>query len=125
MLFFSLLLACNDNSLVVDGADSGSGSDPAGEDTAQAALDAMWDGARLVVESPVSGAFLPLDEDTLASLKVPSSYSGMSLVVEPLGIRARLVVPVEQIRGVTKLAEVLMRLQGGLGLGANVIQEVQ
>lgn len=63
MLFVTLLLACNDNTLVVDGAEDSGGADPAGEDTAQAALDAMWDGARLVVESPVSGAFLPMEEE--------------------------------------------------------------
>lgn len=64
MVLLTLLLACNDNTLVVDESEDGSGSDPAGEDTAQAALDAEWDGARLVVESPASGDFLPMGEES-------------------------------------------------------------
>lgn len=62
MLLLSILVACNDNTLIVDGAtDDGTGSDPT-SDTAQAALDAEWDGARLVVEAPLSGDFLPMGE---------------------------------------------------------------
>lgn len=62
MLLVSLLIACNDNTLIVDAEDTGgSGSDPA-DDSAQAALDAEWDGARLVIESPASGDFLPMEE---------------------------------------------------------------
>jgi hypothetical protein len=61
LLFF---VACQDNTLIVDGdASGGSSLDDTGTDD-QAALDAEWDGARFVIESPASASFLPLDEET-------------------------------------------------------------
>jgi hypothetical protein len=64
--------------------------------------------------------FLPLDEDTLESLVLPASYSGLSLVAEPAGLRTRTAMPVEQIRGILTLVEVFQKLQGGIGAGAGV-----
>ncbi len=82
---------------------------------------------QIVGESDIGKMFLPLDEETLKALELPSSYSGMSLVTEPQGLRVRTVIPVEQIRGAVKLAEVLQKFQGmGAGINAGVeIQEVQ
>ncbi len=60
MIAFLFALACTDNELVVDGSYSGTSmDDTAVED--QAELDALWDGARLVVEAPISGSFLPYE----------------------------------------------------------------
>lgn len=75
---------------------------------------------RIVGESDIGKMFLPLDEDTLESLVLPASYSGLSLVAEPAGLRTRTSMPVEQIRGVLTLVEVFQKLQGGMGAGAGV-----
>jgi hypothetical protein len=75
---------------------------------------------RIVGESDIGKMFLPLDEDTLESLVLPSSYSGLSLVAEPAGLRTRTVMPVEQIRGILTLVEVFTKLQAGMGAGGGV-----
>jgi hypothetical protein len=75
---------------------------------------------RIVGESDIGKMFLPLDEDTLESLVLPASYSGLSLVAEPAGLRTRTAMPVEQIRGILTLVEVFQKLQGGIGAGAGV-----
>jgi hypothetical protein len=75
---------------------------------------------RIVGESDIGKMFLPLDEDTLESLVLPASYSGLSLVAEPAGLRTRTAMPVEQIRGILTLVEVFQKLQGGMGAGAGV-----
>ncbi len=68
MLIFLALLACTDNALIVDGESSaGTSLDDTGD---QAALDAEWDGARLVIESPASAAFLPYEEAATFSAMV-------------------------------------------------------
>lgn len=75
---------------------------------------------RIVGESDIGKMFLPLDEDTLESLVLPSSFSGLSLVAEPAGVRTRTVMPVEQIRGILTLVEVFTKLQAGMGAGGGV-----
>lgn len=70
---------------------------------------------QLVGESDVGRMFLPLDEDTLKALELPSSYTGLSLVGEPQGVRVKTQVPVEQIRGVMTLVEIFQKLNPGLG----------
>jgi hypothetical protein len=63
MISLVLLFACNDNTLIVDGESGGGSSlDDTGADAEQAALDLEWDGARLVIESPLSASFLPYEE---------------------------------------------------------------
>jgi hypothetical protein len=51
---------------------------------------------------------------------LPSSFSGLSLVAEPAGVRTRTVMPVEQIRGILTLVEVFTKLQAGMGAGGGV-----
>ncbi|RPI90705.1 MAG: hypothetical protein EHM42_00955 [Planctomycetaceae bacterium] len=70
---------------------------------------------QLVGESDVGRMFLPLDEDTLKSLELPESYTGMSLVGESQGLRVKTLIPIEQIRGVLTLVEVFQKLNPGLG----------
>lgn len=62
MLFF--LLACDPNYKIVT-EDSGVFADGTGDSgPSQQELDALWDGARLVIDSPQSGAFLPLGSES-------------------------------------------------------------
>jgi len=75
---------------------------------------------RIVGESDIGKMFLPLDEDTLEQLALPSSYSGLALAVEPAGLRTRTAMPVEQIRGVLTLVEIFQKLQAGMGAGGAV-----
>ena len=75
---------------------------------------------RIVGESDIGKMFLPLDEDTLEQLALPSSYSGLSLAVEPAALRTRTAMPVEQIRGVLTLVEIFQKLQAGMGAGGAV-----
>lgn len=82
MLVFFALLACNDNALIVDGeASTGTSMDDTGD---QAALDAEWDGARLVIESPASASFLPYEEAATFSAVVhaadgtPTTFSDIT-----------------------------------------------
>ncbi len=70
MFLLAILAACNDNTLVVDGAEAGVGTDSAGTDEA---LDATWDNARLVIEAPLSGAFLPMEEESAFTAVVMGS----------------------------------------------------
>ncbi|GDX83545.1 hypothetical protein LBMAG42_53560 [Deltaproteobacteria bacterium] len=62
MISLLLAFACNENELIVDGSYEGSSPDDTAAVDDQAALDAEWDGARLVVEAPISGSFLPFEE---------------------------------------------------------------
>lgn len=64
MVTLFLALGCSDT-LLVDASDdaSNAGSDPT-EDTAAAALDEEWSGARLEIENPPSATFLPLGEQS-------------------------------------------------------------
>ncbi|MSQ01075.1 MAG: hypothetical protein EXR71_04155 [Myxococcales bacterium] len=69
MILFAILAACNDNTLAVDGAEGvGSDTTDGGDE-----LDATWDNARLVIEAPLSGAFLPMEEDSAFTAVVTGS----------------------------------------------------
>ena len=62
MLF--LLLACDPNYKITT-SDSGTFADgTADSGPSQEELDALWDGARLVIDTPQSGAFLPLGTES-------------------------------------------------------------
>ncbi len=62
-MLFALLLACSPKYSIGIGDDTAVGAGDSGApDTAAQVDDAYWTGARLVIEAPVSGAFLPLDD---------------------------------------------------------------
>ena len=61
MIVLFLAIGCSD-SLIVDRSGEVGTSMDGSTDTAEAALDAEWAGARLVVEEPISASFLPLGD---------------------------------------------------------------
>ena len=61
-----------------------------------------------------SGAPLPIDTSMLKDSSGKASYIGFSLILDPEAIRARTIIPVEQIETIAKnVKTVISAMQGG------------
>lgn len=63
-----------------------------------------------------AGAPIPVDNDTIKQIKGKRSYLGVSVGVDPDGLRAKTAVPVEQIKGVYNFAKTVRDISRNPGI---------